>query len=95
MDKKRKVIAKGIPRNRYLMMLDDPKDKKRILTYSSKAMAEAAFRDVWFYMGRDVSEYLHEEYDFGGYYFDGKWVRGKAKQEDIMEAVEAQLTFEV
>lgn len=30
--KDRKVIAKGVPRDRYLVAIDDEKDKKRILT---------------------------------------------------------------
>jgi len=47
--KDREVIGKGIPRNRYLCRIDDVKDKKRILTYASKAKAESAFIDSWFY----------------------------------------------
>lgn len=43
MDKWRTVIAKGSPRNRWLIPIDDPKDKKRVLYYSSKKMAESGF----------------------------------------------------
>lgn len=48
MDKKRTVIAKGSPRNRWLISVDNAKDKKRILYYSSQKMAEAGF-SVGFY----------------------------------------------
>lgn len=47
--KDRKVIAKGVPRNRRLVKIDDKKDKKRILTYASKNKAESAFNDFYFY----------------------------------------------
>lgn len=43
MSKDRQHIAKGTPRNRYLIKLDDKKDKKRFLTYSSKGKAESAY----------------------------------------------------
>ena len=49
MSKDRKVIAKGTPRNRHLVLVSDTKDKKRILTYSSKGMAESAFSRSGFY----------------------------------------------
>ena len=49
--KDRKVIAKGVPRDRYLVSIDDEKDKKRILTYASKKKAENAFTDSFFYKG--------------------------------------------
>ena len=49
--KDRKVIAKGVPRDRYLVAIDDTKDKKRILTYASKGKAETAFRNSFFYKG--------------------------------------------
>jgi len=47
--KDRKMIAKGVPRNRYLIPIDDLKDKKRILTYSSKGMAIAGYTGSGFY----------------------------------------------
>ena len=59
--KDRKVIAKGVPRNRYLISIDDKNDKKRILTYASKGKAEAGFKDSYFYqdetkLGKHYSE---------------------------------------
>ena len=45
----RKFIAKGVPRSRYLVAIDDEKDKKRIMTYASKGRAEAGFRTSFFY----------------------------------------------
>lgn len=49
MTKDRKRIAKGSPRNRHLCDVDDIKDKKRYLTYSSKGKAESAFITSGFY----------------------------------------------
>ena len=43
------MIAKGVPRNRYLIPVDDANDKKRILTYNSKGRAEAGFKTSGFY----------------------------------------------
>jgi len=51
MSKDRKVIAKGVPRNRELVLVDDEKDKKRILTYSSKKMAEVGFKSGFYGQG--------------------------------------------
>lgn len=48
MDKERTVIAKGSPRNRHLVSVDNTKDKKRILYYSSYNMAKAGY-SVGFY----------------------------------------------
>lgn len=56
MSKDRKVVAKGTPRNRELIAVDDKKDKKRFLTYSSKGKAEAGFRDSFFYQYKLKSE---------------------------------------
>ena len=42
MTKDRKLIAKGIPRNRYLCGINET--SKRILTYSSKKLAENGFK---------------------------------------------------
>lgn len=59
MSKDRKFIAKGSPRNRKLISVDDKKDKKRYLTYSSKGKAEAGFKHSGFY-GQDQLE----DYDY-------------------------------
>lgn len=60
MTKDGKKIAKGVPRNRYLIDIEDKTDKKRILTYGSKAKAEAGFRMSRFYGGY---EYNEEDYE--------------------------------
>lgn len=52
MDKKRRVIAKGTPRNRYLVPIDW-KDRKRIIYYDSKGVAEARFKSYGFYGNYD------------------------------------------
>jgi hypothetical protein len=49
MSKDRQYVAKGTPRNRYMISIDDKKDKKRYLTYSSKGMAESGFKNSGFY----------------------------------------------
>lgn len=41
MTKDNKMIAKGVPRSRYLIPVDDKKDNKRIITYSSEGKANA------------------------------------------------------
>jgi hypothetical protein len=49
MDKERTVIAKGVPRQRYLIPLNDMNDNKRIMYYSSKGRARAGFTGSGFY----------------------------------------------
>ncbi|HUV85170.1 MAG TPA: hypothetical protein VMV86_05625 [Methanosarcinales archaeon] len=49
MTKDRKRIAKGTPRNRHMVDLDDETDKKRYLTYSSPCKAYSAFVTNGFY----------------------------------------------
>jgi hypothetical protein len=49
MSKDRQFVAKGTPRNRYMVSVDDKKCKKRYITYSSKGMAEAGFKCSGFY----------------------------------------------
>lgn len=48
MDKGRTCIVKGTPRDREIVRLNE-KDKKRFLTYSSKAKAIAAFKNCRYY----------------------------------------------
>jgi hypothetical protein len=52
MTKCRRYIAKGTPRNRELIEVDNKRDKKRFLTYSTRSMAESAFRLNGFYTYR-------------------------------------------
>lgn len=60
MDANKRLIAKGVPRNRTLVFVDDPKDKKRILTYRSEATAAANSRGFW--MWGDAREYAIKTY---------------------------------
>lgn len=53
MDRDRTVIAKGVPRNRYLIPVDDVKDKKRILYYGSKGRAISGYTSSGFYNNFD------------------------------------------
>lgn len=55
MSKDRTLIAKGVPRNRYLVKVD-AKDKKRILTYTSKKMTENGYLNNWFYGASNINE---------------------------------------
>ncbi len=55
--KDRKIIAKGIPRNRYLIPVKDTKDKKRILYYDSQKKAEAGFCSSWFFTNQISEKY--------------------------------------
>lgn len=61
MSKDRKVIAKGTPRNRWLIPIDCKVDRKRIITYSSQKMAEAGFKGCWFYSVKESSMYKPED----------------------------------
>ena len=59
MDKARTVIAKGVPRNRYIAPISDT--KKRLITYNSKGRAEAGFSNGYgFYDNYDANG---NEYD--------------------------------
>lgn len=60
MTKDRKYLAKGVPRNRYLVALGNTEDKKRILTYKSKGRAIAAFSNNGFY---NSSNYVTEDFE--------------------------------
>jgi hypothetical protein len=61
MSKDRTVIAKGVPRNRYLIKVDDEKDNKRILVYQSELRAKKAFMDDWFYAGKGTEKIGRED----------------------------------
>lgn len=80
MTKCKKYIAKGTPRNRYLVAIDDQKDKKRYLTYTSKAKAESAFKVSGFYT-----------YKLKDFPYDMRAL----KSEDYLEAVECELIIGV
>lgn len=85
MDKKRGIIAKGVPRNRYLELVSNEKDKKRILTYNSQRLAEAGFLSSWFFTGTGVDEYFEQEYN----------CRNWEEKKDCMVAVEADFTIKI
>ena len=86
MDKKRKVIAKGVPRNRYLCLVDDTKDRKRLLTYNSEGMAKNGFTNSGFYTGEGVQEYFIREYGMKGDVYS---------YTEYLEPVEAKLTVKI
>jgi len=86
MDKKRNVIAKGVPRNRYLILVDNLKDKKRVLTYSSKKMAENGFKSSFFYTTGAADKYVKKNYGCEATAFDAI---------KFLEAVEAILIVKI
>jgi hypothetical protein len=57
--KDRKFIAKGVPRNRWLVPVEE-KTNDRILLYSSELRANKAFMDDWFFT-KGGSEVLKPE----------------------------------
>ena len=56
MSKDKKVIAKGVPRNRYICLIAE--SNKRILTYTSEGKARASSRG--FYKSDGVRDYLQQ-----------------------------------
>jgi hypothetical protein len=78
------LIAKGVPRNRYLCLVNDKSDNKRILTYPTKKVAERAFKDYGFYtLGTD--DYFLERYGLRSPHY--------SVIKDYLEAVEATVTL--
>jgi hypothetical protein len=59
MSKDRKVVAKGTPRNRELVRVDDKKDRKRYLTYTSEAKARAGYTVSGFYGKHLIEGFSH------------------------------------
>ena len=59
--KDRKLIAKGVPRDRHLVLIDDEDDSKRILTYASKKKAENAFKSSFFYQSHGLEKRYKED----------------------------------
>lgn len=51
MDKKRTVIAKGVPRDRCLVSVDDKNDHKRILYYTSYSKAKLGYSTGFYTFG--------------------------------------------
>lgn len=96
-DKKRRVIGSGVPRNRELKFIESTDGTQRILSYGSKKKAEAGFKVSGFYSWGEVGKYLLEEYEYGKSWQepDGTWKRSGVKFEDFLEAVEAQFSIEI
>jgi hypothetical protein len=84
MDKKRKVIGSGVPRNRELKLIDDPKGTARILTYASKNKAISGFRDSGFFCWGDAHDYMEENYG-------EDWQRHNRDIHETLDAVKIEL----
>lgn len=105
MDKERKAIACGVPRNRSMRMLDKALDT-RILTYQSKGKAEAGFKVSGFYDETERTDkddywstYLRNTY---GEKVSKEHVNGDVQEyikmpdeSEYLEAVEAEITIEL
>ncbi len=59
--KDEKLVAKGVPRNRYICHIDE-KTNKRLLTYRSKNVAINAFMDCGFYLSKEAKKYISDNY---------------------------------
>jgi hypothetical protein len=79
MTKCRKYIAKGTPRNRELVEVKS-NCKKRFLTYSSKAKAEAGFKLSGFYT------YSLKDFPYNTY---------GVNRSEYLEAVECRMKMEI
>lgn len=88
LSKNRKLIARGVPRNRYICHIDE-KTKKRILTYSSKGMAESGFKNSGFYLSDESKEYVKEKHpEFVDAYGFVHW---DDRMEEQFEAIEFKM----
>ena len=62
MDKAHNCIIKGTTSNRCLVLLNDSKDRKKVLTYNSAGSAENAIKNGWSMYEKGVSEYIDNIY---------------------------------
>jgi hypothetical protein len=79
MSKCRKYIAKGTPRNRELIEVNNVKDKKRFLTYATKGKAESAFKTSGF------STWQIKDFPYDNSY--------NADRSEYLEAVECEMSL--
>ena len=78
MSKDRTVVAKGTPRNRTLVRVDDKENNQRFLTYSSRGRAIAGFgKHMGFYNMSVLKGWSYESRDLN----------------DFLEAVECEMLF--
>ena len=89
--KDRKLIAKGVPRSRYICHIDE-KTNKRLLTYASKGKAEAGFIGGEFGLTQATVEYIRENYP--QYVRETGLVFWSEAMEELFEAVEFKMTLE-
>lgn len=80
MTKCRKYIAKGTPRNRELIEVENKKDKKRFLTYTTKSKAESAFKISGFSTW-GIKDFPYDSYN--------------TNRMEYLEAVECEMTLNI
>lgn len=83
MSKDRTLVAKGIPRDRWLVRADDTKNKQRILTYDTENKARAGFVYNGFY-----SDYIPRKDKNENYIDQSIW------RQEHLEAVPVIITIE-
>ena len=83
MSKDEKLIAEGVPRNRYICHIGE-KTNKRILSYNSKKKAESGFKDSGFYISKIAEDYIKETYP--DLVNENRWVSWR----DIIQLFEAR-----
>lgn len=91
MDKKRKVIARGVPRSRRLTMLDGDR-KTRIMTYNSANLAKGGFMNYWFYLDDEVMDYFEREYNL---VFKHEYEWEEKNIRPLLKAVKVKITMEI
>ncbi len=101
MDKGRKAIATGFPRNRVLCLLSEWSGEN-IMTYTTEKKATSAYTTSQFFLG-NAEEYMHETYTHLMEKYPYNWARGEDKLDmwlsqnkhsaDLYEAVKVNLTL--
>lgn len=83
MDKTRKLIVKGRPTYKYLCMVDDVKDRKRVTIYNSEGATTRAIFNSTLSIEQGVREYLGNKYGHD------------TKLNQCLEAVRAKLVIKI
>lgn len=82
-DKSRKIIACGSPRNRELKFIDDVDG--RIMLYGTKGRAESSFRVSGYYTFGDVHTYIEKTYGIDLF-------KSRVRWENFLEAIEVEIS---
>jgi hypothetical protein len=96
MDKKRKVIGMGVPRNRYLDWVETENASPRILTYSTEGRARSGYTASGFFKSDEIAKYLFDTYDWGVWWDENRQIhRGKNEDDNsVFEPVMVEISIE-